>query len=575
MLYRTSTLRLLYNIRISSSQQTILRTLSSSSLSSSSSPKPTRTRLAIGGSKLSQIQQDGIYPSVIATSLQNSITTFESGLNGDSKLKRGYVDAVMYLQNVYNQNNANNNNNNNTQKSELTGRFGYRTATGDESMNGDIMQEPSENGNHVYHNLSTEYVSQVLEQSSLVRLYQGKEEQDMQQVAELNNTKKVMDDIRKNMNLIYMAHNPEAQGSEMYAKDAPIDDIREFVKEQMIQAFIGLEYGVSEGQISSYGVCSNGLGLPSSHPLHLDWEDIFEAANQAALTVHGNNMKSSIGAGTGVANLSMVQLPINLLETHGLKVANRMKNYLASIKKGEQNLPQSINVYAMRPLTAYPDRGTGTGHPFKLVDYMIPTKSLEDNTEKEWTHLIQGSSLPYYTAILNETMAHFDATHILEIKEEEERELTMEERETLDGCKLLQSMIHDLDTNSSTGQIRSFAAYEEDLYTKIVPLIHDTFEELDDESADLLQKFFQAHGNAVRHSIAKTTRQLLREGGDGVGNYDIDDDVSLQEYALQYLWEQECSDGPAKGPLIDKVVVGCPQAEHVIEAVKIADKVDK
>jgi len=226
----------------------------------------------------------------------------------------------------------------------------------------------------------------------------------------------------------------------------------------------------------------------------------------------------------------------------------------------------------MRPLTCYPDRGTGTGHPFKLVDYLIP-KSFDDNGDKIWTHDSEGL-LPLYTAVLNETMAHFDATHLLEIKEEEERELTMEERETLDGCKLLQSMIHDLDVNLSSGQIRSFAAYEEDLYSKVVPLIHDTFEELDADSADVLQRFFQVHGNAVRQSIAKTTRQLLKEGGDGVDKYDIPDNVSLQEFALDYLWKQECNGEHAKGPLIDKVVVGCPKAEHVVEAVKIADKFD-
>jgi hypothetical protein len=67
-------------------------------------------------------------------------------------------------------------------------------------------------------------------------------------------------------------------------------------------------------------------------------------------------------------------------------------------------------------------------------------------------------------------------------------------------------MIHDLDLKLTTNQVRSFAAYEEDLYTKIVPLIHDTFEELDEDSAALLQRFFRAHGDAIRLSIAKLTR---------------------------------------------------------------------
>ena len=79
----------------------------------------------------------------------------------------------------------------------------------------------------------------------------------------------------------------------------------------------------------------------------------------------------------------------------------------------------------------------------------------------------------------------------------------------------------------------------------------------------VLQSFFVAHGAAVRHAIAKTTRELLKEGGDGVPPYEVPDDVTLQEFALQHLLRQK---------QIDKVIVGCPQAEHVLEALHAADK---
>jgi hypothetical protein len=49
-----------------------------------------------------------------------------------------------------------------------------------------------------------------------------------------------------------------------------------------------------------------------------------------------------------------------------------------------------------------------------------------------------------YQITLQAAMLQFDAEELLEIKQE--RDLTMEERETLDGCKLVQSMVHDLDT---------------------------------------------------------------------------------------------------------------------------------
>ena len=521
------------------------------SSSRSASTLPTRSRLAIGGTKLAQTQQDGIYASVIATSLQNSVTTFESGLDGDEKLKRAYVDAAMFLKNVHNQDLTHHN------AIELTSRFGYRTS--ETKIEGDVKQEDSSKGESVYHNMSKDYVQEVLGESSLVQLYQGKQSNHV-------NEEQVPDECRQNLKLTFMAHNPEAQGSEMHAKNAPIDEVRDYIQEQMTEAFIGLETGVAEGQITSYGVSSNGLSLPSSHPLHLSWEDVIHASTEAAKTVYGSDSGK-------VSNLSTIQLPINLLETYGLKVANRIKDHICSPQRKEINLPSSIRIFAMRPLTCYPDRGTGTGLPFKLVDYLIPN-SLTDPNDKSWTHQIKGTSSPLYTSVLNETMSHFDATQILEIKEDEERELTTEERETLDGCKLLQSMIHDLDANLTTGQIRSFAAYEEELYSKVVPLIHDTFEELDAESAEVLHRFFQVHGNAVRHSISKTTRALLKEGGEGVTKYEIPAEMALQNFALNFLWDQNCTGEFASGPLIDKVVVGCPKAEHVIEAVKMADGYD-
>ena len=147
----------------------------------------------------------------------------------------------------------------------------------------------------------------------------------------------------------------------------------------------------------------------------------------------------------------------------------------------------------MRPLTCYPDLGTGSGYPFRLVDYELPT--LEDESLGAIQHGsdVSRKGLRYtngmagipaiYQTTLQAAMSHFDAEELLELKQE--RELTMEERETLDGCKLMQSMIHDLD--NQLGEIRSFAAHEDELYGRIIPLIHDTFELMDDTTSDILQ----------------------------------------------------------------------------------------
>ncbi len=519
-----------------------------STLSSSAASKSTFKRIAIGTNRLSSPQPEGTFASVIATAIQNEINTFETTLHKEEEIRRAMTDALMYLSS---QNKAQIPD----RSLKMIGKISYQTKdascdTDDSSSNGGILQEQNEKQS-VYHNLSPEYITETINKSPLVELYQNEQKEAALSAVDI----------------IYCAHNPEAQGMELLQREAPMEEVRGFVKHQLFQAFVTMERLVGEGKMGSYGVCSNGLGLASSHPMYLSWEDVLDASAQAAREIHG------FDCGRQENNLSTVQLPVNLLETHGLKVANRIKQFLASPdadQVGGMTLGENIEVHATRPLTCYPDRGTGTGHPFKLVDYEIPIK--EDGSEKSWTHLIKNVPA-FYTSILNETMGHFDASHLHELKEEEERDLTMEERETLDGCKLLQSMIHDLDANLSSGNLRSFAAYEEDLYTKVVPLIHDTFEELDSDSAAVLHRFFQAHGTAVRHSIAKTTRKLLLAGGQGVEKYDIPDEISMQEFAIRFILEQQCEGDFVQGPLIDRAVVGSPRLEHVIEAVKAADQV--
>jgi hypothetical protein len=139
--------------------------------------------------------------------------------------------------------------------------------------------------------------------------------------------------------------------------------------------------------------------------------------------------------------------------------------------------------------------GVGAGFPFRLVDYALPITEdesigvFEDDQAsigpgKAYRYTNDMSRIPtIYQMALQVAMSHFDAEELLEIKQE--RDLTMEERETLDGCKLMQSMIHDLD--NQLANVRSFAAHEEELYGRIIPLIYDTFELMDDQTSDVLQ----------------------------------------------------------------------------------------
>jgi hypothetical protein len=541
----------------------ILRSkLGFSTKSSPTAAKSAFKRIAVGTNRLSSPQPEGTFASVIATAIQNGVNTFETTLHKEEEMRRAVADALMFLSSRSSDQRIPGLD---ERSLKIIGKISYQTSTTDASASaatttttshssvapGGILQEQSEHQT-VYHNLSPQHISQTIQSSPLVQLYQN-----ISKEPALNA-----------VDVVYCAHNPEAQGMELLQQDAPHEEVRGFVKDQLTHAFIALERAVAENQIGSYGVSSNGLGLASSHPMHLSWEDVLSASAEATREVHG------FDCGRNENHLSTVQLPANLLETHGLKVANRIKQFLASPDAqsvGGMVHLDNVEIHATRPLTCFPDRGVGTGHPFKLVDYELPT--VEDGSNKTWSHLMKSAPM-FYTSVLNETMAHFDATHLIEIKGEEGRQLTVEERETLDGCKLLQSMIHDLDANLTTGQLRSFAAYEEELYSKVVPLIHDTFEELDGDSAAILHRFFHAHGVAVRQSIAKTTRELLRSGGEGgVQKYDIAHDETMQDFALRFLLEQQCEGDFVRGkPLLDRVIVGCPKAEHVIEAVQSADK---
>jgi hypothetical protein len=64
----------------------------------------------------------------------------------------------------------------------------------------------------------------------------------------------------------------------------------------------------------------------------------------------------------------------------------------------------------------------------------------------------------------------------------------------------------------------------------------------------------------------------LENGGDGVEKYTIPESQTMQDFAIQYLLKQKC-EGKALNDkdLIDRVVIGCPRAEHVVEAIKAAD----
>jgi hypothetical protein len=415
----------------------------------------------------------------------------------------------------------------------ITTRIGYRSLKpsteelkGPDLLPGDVMvTEDGSQQDNVAHNVSSEYILESLQSSCLLEL------QEM-----------------KKLKLVFLIQNPEVQVLEFLKENprATVQDRQAYIQQKWEPALETLqEYATASNHLISFGVVSNGLGIPeeNDHPMYLDSNLVIDAAKK-------------------YDRFSTVQLPANLLETQGWEMARKI-----------HAAAPSVTVAAMRPLTCYPDLGTGTGYPFRLVDYALP--SLQDNPfgpfsddsnivapgeNVQYTNEIAGIPAIYQIA-LQTAMSHFDAEEILEAKQT--RDLTMEERETLDGCKLVQSMIHDLDTDLE--HIRSFAAHEDELYGRIIPLLYGTFEAMDDSTSDVLQAYFAAYAVAVRYAIAKKTRQILKEGeGSGVAYPDIPQSMTLQEYALRHMMADNS---------LTRIVIGASTLQDFEHQAELIEKV--
>jgi hypothetical protein len=500
------------------------------------------------------------YEQLVATSLQHGVTLLEAGQEGgDAALAKAYRNIAEQHPQV------------NDLNVTMTMRVGYRTLLFADSYNKEEEQLPSSSSSdstasattaatsmmttddvlveereekgkfsRVLHNISAEYIQQTLQQNPLVELQ-----------------KDFPIDLR------VLVHNPEAQLQALLENNtggsgAPsLEERHDYIWSKLQSSLEGLEWAVSQKLIASHGIVSNGLGLPSKHPLHFPSSLILNQVKERCPT-----------------HFTTVQLPANLLERTGIHVAREL----------HQKDPQ-LEIFAMRPLSCYyPDLGTGTGHPFGLVDFNLPGS--EDPTKMQYTHEMQGPPAIYQVA-LQTAMSHFDADHLLEAKTE--RELTVEERETLDGCKLCQSMLHDLDKGLET--VRSFAAHEDDLYQHIIPVIYDTFEDFDETTGEVLQAFFAAYAVAVRYAIAKRTRQLLLTGVDDDNNNNSNDDdgasssggssssgnsggkiiyedlpdkMKLQEYALRKIMAE---------PAFKRLVIGATTPTELLEDLDIVHMV--
>lgn len=471
------------------------------------------SRLVVGGHKWDAIDH-AKYQDIIHTAIANGITTLEVGQEGGDVLMSEVLSTIASSE---------------TDAStlpavELLQRVGYRTlAKNKEGLLGDKQVDELPKAGTVQHNITDPALKSALYDSYLLHAPSSKWK-----------TKRTL-----------LLHNPEVQVDESLKLKKRQEQLRAILRDSFLylqEACLEDRENTKPHNMIGYGLASNGLGLPDNHPLHLSWTDAVLPALQ--------DVQTTLQLEGTPVDFRVLQLPANLLETAGLEVARQVKEDRSALP----GLLGHLQVMAMRPLTCYPDRGTGDGKPFVLADYQLPATM--DKT-LQWTHEMTQPPAAYQAA-LKTAMAHFDATEILELKEEGV-ELSAEQRETLDGCKLMQSLLHDVD--ASLEKVRSFAQHEQDLYERIIPLIHDTFEGYDAETAEVMQSFFGAYSLAVRYAIAKNTRKLLVKGDDAGGGKtpkypDLPPDMCLQEYALQYLLKADC---------IDKLILGFSEPDHILQ----------
>jgi len=507
---------------------------------------PGVTKLGLGGHKWSQAQASRYY-KIVQTALEAGVTTLEAGQEGgDRALAEAYENALstsppssstrsdpLLLRH---------------QPVTLLSRIGYRTI---EPPDVDDVQAETAHAVFLPNDVHVDNITKEADATDVVAKHPAKVQQVVHNIGRAAVAQAVADSPLPGLaaqyeavSLTLMIHNPEVQA----AGSGEYKERQDRIRRSLEESFAALEEQVAAGKITSYGVASNGLALPSHHPLHLAWSTIFEAA-EIVESVTGKPLR-----------LAVIQLPVNLLETAGLTVAREIRDHCLTIPS-----LSAVQVYAMRPLTCYPDQGTGDGFPFVLADYKLPA-TMEKTLQ--WTNTMSGPPAAYELA-LKTAMAHFDAEEIL-LAKQQGATLTAEQRETLDGCKLMQSLLHDVDTGLD--KVRSFAAHEQELYQSIIPLIHDTFEGYDDETAAVLQSFFAAYSLAVKYSIARNTRRLLVEGestaatsgGRKIPGYpDIPPEQRLQEYALQFLLKEDS---------INMIISGCSQPDQVLDSVEIVQK---
>jgi len=299
---------------------------------------------------------------------------------------------------------------------EVVSKYGYiQGSTLARVKEGEHFAETVEFAEHIYHCISPEFMRDQLSKS-LERL---------------------------NMDALgcYLIHNPEYFLFNELNKDLDRNEVLDRMFERIEKSFIALEQEVQNGRIKSYGISSNSFAKPSNDLEFLPYEDLVTIAQRAAKEV-----------GVSKHHFTTVQLPINLLETEGLKCAAWAHS-------------NGLRVLANRPLNAQANELM-----FRLASYSEPHD---------------------YYHHLNEVLEMTDDPALTTVH----------------------NMIAQLDdVKHKFGYV---GEYEQFLHTQVIPHFQKSLETLDASVVELLAEsldlFLQEYARMVAFECTKMTKVQLKE----------------------------------------------------------------
>ena len=143
---------------------------------------------------------------------------------------------------------------------------------------------------------------------------------------------------------VYLLHNPEYFLSDAHKRSPStnLDEIRDIYYDRIYRAFVQMEHFVKEGKTRYYGISSNTFPSPKTDFEHVSLQRCYDAACEAARTVHGNK---------GENHFRIIQLPYNLFEHAALsEVNNTINGKDMPVLEGAEAL--GIGVLVNRPLNA-------------------------------------------------------------------------------------------------------------------------------------------------------------------------------------------------------------------------------